>query len=181
MKKILAVTLACIMVLTFAIGTSAATPTPDDVQVGVEVNPAPDYTEVSVDWTSLDFTYVFNRTWNPTEHDEDVVEGWAVGTAENVDRNTVLSDSVTATLTVTNHSNKDVNIAASYVPATLSGDVETQFANVNVALGDLSKTTLEDAVGTTVDSATATLTVSGKPTESNREAFPIGTISVSVS
>ena len=174
MKKLLSITLACLMMFALAIGTAAETTDPS-VNVKVEVNEAADVTDVSVSWTSVEFTYVFNKTWNPSTHQDDVSGGWKTSS------DATLETTKSATLTITNNSNKDVTVAAVYEAAALDGENATQFAGVNVALGDLDKTNLVAATTSATDTATATLTISGAPTEKAHDTFKIGTINITVS
>ena len=177
MKKLLSITLACLMVLTFAVSVSAEGNTPSDpsVNVSVEANEADPFTEVTIGWDSVDFTYVFNRTWNPESHEDDVEKGW------KTTGNTTLEAKKTADFRIENHSNKSVNVEAVYAASTLAGDVATQFADVEVTFTTLSKSTLAAATTSTVDYATATLTIEGEPTEADRASFVIGTINITVS
>ena len=174
MKKLLSITLACLMMFALAIGTAAETTDPS-VNVKVEVNPADEVTDVTVGWTSVEFTYVFNKTWNPSTHQDDVVGGWTTSS------DATLETTKSATLTITNNSNKPVNVEAVYEAAVLGVEDETQFADVNVGLGALDKTTLVAATTSATDTATATLTISGAPTEKVHDTFKIGTINISVS
>lgn len=173
MKKLLSITLACLMMFALAIGTAAETTDPS-VNVKVEVNEAADVTDVSVSWTSVEFTYVFNKTWNPSTHKDDVVGGWTTSS------DSTLGETKTATLTITNNSNKDVTVDADYDAADLGVEDETQFENVNVTVA-LDKTNLNAATTSNIDTATATLTISGAPTEKEHATFKIGTIKISVS
>ena len=177
MKKLLSITLACLMVLTFAVSVSAEDNIPEDpsVNVSVEANEADPVTDVTVGWDSVDFTYVFNRTWNPESHEDDVEKGWKTS------GNATLEATKSADFTIENNSNKSVTVAAEYVASTLEDDDATQFANVNVTLSTLSKSTLAAATTSAVDRATATLTITGEPTEADRASFVIGTINITVS
>ena len=112
---------------------------------------------VDVAWTDLAFNYdAGTKTWNPTTHADDVTGAGWLDTEGN--------------LTVTNHSNKAVNVTVAFTTAN-NGDA-------TVAVSDASFELLT-AVNTAVDKApakTVTLTASGVPTSSAK----LGTVKVTV-
>lgn len=120
---------------------------------------------VDIVWDDMTFTYheSGSRTWNPSDHTytDNTTAGW---------------DKTTADVTVTNHSNADVDVALAYTPVDGTG--------VSGALADSSYTLVAGVENkyTEADSKTSTFTVSGKPTEAvTAEGVKIGTITVTVS
>ena len=171
MKKFLAIAIAALMMLTFSMGVYATTPGDVPVNVTVEVIEASPETNVTVDWTSFNFTYVFTKTWNPSTLQDDVDGGWV---NDDVDSD-VEAATKSATIRVSNNSNHDVTVGITYAAATNVTGVTVDFAEVT---GE----DLDSAVGLSVaDYVEATLTVSGTPaTVADASKVQVGTISVSV-
>ena len=177
MKKIL--TLALVVVLAFAmmaISVSAAevdnlddttNSTTRDVTVEVELPVGAQIQTVymvDVSWESLNFTYTFGEApeWDAENHEYTggTESGWTGGGV--------------STITVTNHSNADVTVSASF-----GGESSVTTSGVTATL-DKESVDLDNAEGTTVAEApsdTFTCSVSGIPTSST--GFAVGTITVS--
>lgn len=177
MKKILSIVLALVMV--FALSTTAfaafeQVPSTDSGNVEVIIDSTTltsieKVYYVDVEWEALDFTYSFNNTdnkniWNPLDHTYSEENG---ATEDNWDK-TIIEDAIT----VTNHSNAAVGIAATD-SVTLNGVTASTSADFD----------LPSAVGYAVDAAEITNTfdvsVAGVPTI--EEDFTIGTIVVTIS
>lgn len=120
---------------------------------------------VDIEWEDMTFTYheSGSRTWNPADHTytDSTTAGW---------------DKTTADITVTNHSNADVDIDLTYAPVAgtdvygvldtlsyrLAAGVENEYANA--------------------ESKTSTFTISGKPSAAvTADGIKVGTITVAVS
>lgn len=120
---------------------------------------------VDIEWEDMTFTYheSGSRTWNPADHTytNNTTAGW---------------DKTTADITVTNHSNADVDIDLTYVPETgtgVDGVLDTLF--YTLAAGEEDKYT-------EADSKTSTFTISGAPDKTvNADGVKVGTITVAVS
>lgn len=172
MKKFLAIAIAALMMLTFSMGVFATTPGDVPVNVTVDVIEASPETNVTVDWTSFNFTYVFTKTWNPSTLQDDVDGGWV---NDDVDSD-VEEATKSATIRVSNNSNHDVTVDITYAAATNVGGVTVDFAEVTGE--DLESAVDRDAGADYVE---ATLTVSGTPTTvADASKVQVGTISVSV-
>lgn len=176
MKKLFAILLAAVMlctsvfcVPTFAADISAAGSDDQNVNVTVDHTFVEVYA-VDIEWGSLEFTYstTYNG-WNKTTHEYDNVTGnW---------------DTASKTITVTNHSNKDVTVKTVYAP-----DNQKQVAGVTVSVtGDSvadTAITLDAGVESspsTADNTTITVGVSGTP--ENRRAdstVTVGAITVTI-
>ena len=135
----------------------------------VDRTPATDDTDtvvysVDVAWDDLAFTYsAGTEKWNPTNHDYSTPNNDGAWT--NTD----------GSITVTNHSNADVDVTVEYAKAT-GYDVE-----VDVTNGEF---TLESAVGKAVgaaDAETATLAVDeAASTAPTVDDATVGTVTVTV-
>lgn len=125
----------------------------------------PDVYSVNVTWGAMQFTYSASgtREWNPSTHQytDNTTAGWSAS------GNTV---------TVTNHSNKDVNVTFTYAKA--SG-----FDGVNGAFSVDSDTLAAGAEGNVAgaDSVITELTLSGTLASTVTEFTKIGSITVSLS
>lgn len=120
---------------------------------------------VDIAWDDMTFTYheSGSRTWNPSNHTymDNTTAGW---------------DKTTADITVTNHSNADVDIDLTYAPVTGTG--------VNGALDTLSYRLAagEEDKYTEADSRKSTFTISGAPDAAvTADGVKVGTITVAVS
>ena len=156
MKKLFAILLAAVMVCTsvFCVPTFAADSALNgagDSSQNVNVTVDHKFDEVyavDINWGSLEFTY--NTTyggWNKTSHEYETSYGeW---TAET-----------TKTITVTNHSNKDVTVKTVYAP-----DNQNQVAGVTVSV-----------TGQSVADAAITLDagVESKPNEAKKTEITVG-------
>ena len=180
MKKILSIVLALVMV--FALSTTAfaagaktdeglgLVESSNNVDVIIDSTTVENITAVyyvDVEWESLDFTYTFDKTvdnvWDPETHTYTVADG------EDGNANW---DKTSATITVTNHSNEAVAIAAT-APAAMNGVTTSVTAGFD----------LPSAVGYAVDAAeitdTFTVSIDGIPTV--EENFTIGAVTVTIS
>ncbi|MBR2387430.1 MAG: hypothetical protein IKB02_01535 [Clostridia bacterium] len=150
MKKLLAITLACLMMLTLCASVSAAD---GDVNVTVTIEDVVPILMTEVSWDSFDFTYTFKETWTEGSFEVGYDEvGW---------------NKPSATVTVANKSAGDVNVKISYEP---KGDVELP-GTVDFAMTAVNQD-LSTAEGRSeFDSVSATLTVSGVPTVDSADTF----------
>ncbi|MBQ3003015.1 MAG: hypothetical protein IJD82_04730 [Clostridia bacterium] len=119
---------------------------------------------VDIQWTGMTFTYSQEdtRVWNAANHTyETVSEGaW---------------DKTTATVTVTNHSNVEVEVNVAYTPIENTGVVGT-LTDASAVLNAGVEGDYEGA-----SSATATLTISGTPQNSvTAEGIKVGTLKVTL-
>lgn len=175
MKKIFTIIIALAMVLTMSVTAFAAEDTgnkPGDTQtIDVTAKSTSSGTSeatvysVDISWDSMTFTYSESgtKTWNPADHTytTSTSGGW---------------DKTTANVTVTNHSNAEVDVAVTYSAVDGTG--------VTGAITNGTKTLaagVENAYAS-ADSLVATLTISGEPTSAvNAEGVKIGSITVTIS
>lgn len=176
MKKIISIVLAFAMIAAFSVTAFAANvqnvPASEtgDVEVKIDatsVDSIETVYYVDIEWEALEFTYTFDgtekNTWDPETHTyTEANDGNA-----NWDK-TSIADAIT----VTNHSNEAISVAATD-SVTLNGVTATTTADFD----------LPSAVGYAVDAAEITNTfdvsVAGVPTI--EEGFTIGTITVEIS
>lgn len=176
MKKVISTALALAMTLSMSVGAFAAdnsatltggeSSSSKDITVKATLQTSPAETEVySVDvtWTDMTFTYTQpqNKVWNPATHSYTTTDNGAGGWDKNE-----------ATVTVTNHSNKEVNVNVSYSAVDSCGvtgviDVKTKKLASGVGL----------AYGS-ADKLVSKLTISGKPAAEGTN--DIGTVTVSI-
>lgn len=169
MKKILALVLAVMLVVSMAVTGFAAEVNDGSKDVTASyVKGASSDTIYSVDvtWGSMSFTYTSpaQGTWNPESH--------AYDGAETTGRWSYEADA--NKITVTNHSNAEVSVGLAYAANTGYEAVTGSF--------DKETLTLATAVDTEVDaapSASAYLTLSGELAESE-EAAVVGQITVTL-
>lgn len=181
MKKLIAAILALVMVMSLSVTAFAAETVGQTGSQTVGQNGSqnisvtakysdtvttPDVYSVDITWDSMTFTYseAGTRDWNPATHTytENITAGW---------------DKERAEVTVTNHSNVDVDVTFNYVPDNTHG-VTTSLSNTEAAVtlnagveGDLSH----------ADSVTAALTISGTPNDTvNAAGVVVGTITVHI-
>ena len=178
MKKILALTLVCLLTLAFTMGVYAAdapSGSSSPVNVTIAVDEIPNY-DLSFDWDTFDFTYQITKTFTPKTDTETAYYSetglWYVG-----DETENGAEAQTATVTVTNNSNAQVKVSISYDETAPIQGVETDFEGVtNKTLANAADT--ED---TNPLSVYATFEISGDPTSAVATAnVVIGTVTVSV-
>lgn len=169
MKKIFAVVIASLMIMTMSVPAFAESMGTGDKTIDVTASYKPAAStgtvyNVDIVWDSMKFTYTEtdSRVWDPGTH---TYSGSAGGSWENSK----------ADITVTNHSEAAVNVTISYnaVGQTgITGTIENGTATLKA--GALGKP--EEA-----DSMTATLKISGTPNSSVTEAgVKIGTITIKI-
>ena len=127
---------------------------------------------VDIVWESMEFTYTAasEGTWNPSTHTFIGVEGASWSFANNK-------------ITVTNHSNADVNTSFSYTPAANFSAVSGAFVDVHMNAIHNATLTLNSAVGTTLDKApsgTAYLSLTGELSSSLATKTVCGTVTVTI-
>ena len=191
MKKLSAVVLALAMAMSLCTTAFATEPTrnrkistlPGNQNITVTGTYAGDPSEtysVDVEWGAMKFTYNANgkTQWNPESHEYDLADGGEAAKWE-YEGNTV---------TVTNHSNKDVNVNFSFAKDTsVKGDYTVKFDytdSTNAVTADTVKLNagVEHAYGN-ADKVVATLTIAdgGYLDASNKDAtLTLGTITVTV-
>jgi len=190
MKKLSAVVLALAMAMSLCTTAFATEPNrnskistlPGNQDITVTGTYAGDPSEtysVDVVWGAMEFTYNANgkTQWNPEQHEYILADGGAAAKWE-YEGNTV---------TVTNHSNKDVNVSFSFAKDTsVKGNYEGVFAydgSINKASADTVKLNagVEHAYDK-ADKVVATLTIAdGYLDASNKNAnLTLGTITVTV-
>ena len=155
MKKLFAILLTAVMLCTsvFCVPVFAADAVNDAGNSNQDVDVTVDHTftevyAVDIEWGSLEFTYstTYNG-WNKTTHEYETSYGeW---TAET-----------TKTITVTNHSNKDVTVKTVYAP-----DNQNQVAGVTVSV------TGQSVVDTAI---TLNAGVESKPNEAKKTEITVG-------
>ncbi len=169
MKKFLAISLALVMVLALSV-TCFAEITFELEELGevsenvtVTYNDgaaAPDTYAIDIEWGDLSFEYTqVKQKWDAQNHVEvdDGTSGWVNNTA---------------TITVTNHSNVDVNAKIEYIAGTASG-------TASFALTGGNATDLAEATPAEQAKLQATLTASGVPAEDANNAV-VGSIKVTI-
>ena len=119
---------------------------------------------VDITWTDMTFTYESSeiKTWDASNHSysSNTVSGW---------------DKTEASITVTNHSNVEVDVTIAYTPVEGTGVTGTiQDGAETLAAGEEGKYDM-------ADSMTAVLTISGVPTATvTSNGVKIGSITVTV-
>ena len=149
MKKLLHALL--LLILPGLIAASAAAVGSQEIDVNARyrtVSNAPASYSVDLRWSDMTFTYTREdtHTWNAKDHSYKTrsTGGW---------------DKTRASITVTNHSNVDVQVTITYTPVENTGITGT----LRNGTGTLEAGTVGDYDG--ADSMTATLVISGTPTE----------------
>ena len=176
MKKMFCAILTLALLCSLSIGASATVVGAGSSDVGtvsVAVTGLGGGTEtvyyVVMDWDSLTFTYNFGGTrsiWKPETHTFATSGGGAVGWVND-----------SANITLTNHSNADLDVAMAFD----GGGTGKTVNGVTASITNHSFT-LDTGVGKTfaeADKDTATVGVSGTP--SVRSGFDIGKIVVTIS
>ncbi len=173
MKKLFAILTSLALLVSMSVTAFAAEPdatlTGDGKSTTIDVNvtyadatSTPTVYSVDVQWQEMSFQYNYAgpMVWNPETHEyQDQARGdW---------------ESNTADITVTNHSNAAVNVTVTYTANGTTGVTGT------ITNGSF---TLENAVGKAVaeaDAETATLTISGVPTDTTARNLKVGSVTVS--
>jgi len=185
MKKILTLVIVLAMILTLSVNVFAAEISNNqsgsnsasaDVKVTVSGTSTPDAVYfVVVDWSSLDFTYSLtaNSGWNTDSSKDHGYANAGTGGWSNTE----------GTVTVTNHSNVGITVAAVAEAA-----ANTYGVTVDCALAEkvpAQDNSLNAAVAGTewsaADSAEYTITVSGTPTSEGLASTTVATVKVSIS
>lgn len=127
---------------------------------------------VDIVWESMEFTYTSasEGTWDPNTHTFTDKESASWSFANNK-------------ITVTNHSNADVNTSFSYTPAANFSAVSSAFVDVHKNAIDNATLTLSSAVGSTLDeapSSTAYLSLTGELSSSLATKTVCGTVTVTI-
>lgn len=175
MKKLMATTIALALTMSMSLSAFAADNSATlnfqqagnekkDIAVNATLTNVPTEAEIySVDvaWTDMNFTYTQpqDKAWQPDKHNYIVTDvaggGW---------------DKTEATVTVTNHSNKAVNVQVNFQGVENSG--------VSGAI-DVTSKTLASGVGlaySAADKLESKLTISGKPAATGQ----VGTVTVQI-
>ena len=168
MKKIIAIVLAMVLVLSLSVTAFAADLNGGSGDVTVKYTKGEDggtIYRVDVTWGSMAFDYTSEAkgTWNPETHNYDNAAEAKWECAEGANK-----------ITVTNHSNTEVKVSLSYNQA-------EGYTTVNGAF-DQASLTLPTAEGTTfanAPAASALLTLSGDLAESS-VAVKVGTVTVTL-
>lgn len=182
MKKILSIALAIAMVLSLGVCSFAATiesengSTTTDVIIGVgDLTPAEKVYYVEVTWESLTFTYSKGTQgeWDETTHTygDTTGAGW---------------DKTSATISVENHSNATVNVAAGFSNGeSLENSKTTSGVTATVTVNNASlvmPAINEDVVNNpSPDGTIGTITVSVADAPDVDNQFTLGTITISIS
>lgn len=168
MKKMLQAALLLALLGTLSFGVHAAEKSgSQEIDVNARyqtVSSAPASYSVDLLWSDMTFTYVREDThiWNAADHSYKTRSrgGW---------------DRTRASITVTNHSNVDVRVRITYTPQGDTGITGT----LKNASGTLKAGAVGDYSG--ADSMTATLVISGKPTDAvTADGIKIGSLKVTI-
>lgn len=170
MKKYVIFLLAGIIMSSVSITAFAQTSTGEDVGTDVKAKfvdgvETPEVCSVDVSWGSMEFTYSESgkKTWNPNTHEYiyDTESGWS----ENGN-----------VITVTNHSNRDVNVNFSF-------NAIPDYDNKIRGVFDKTSFVLKNAEGTKVNDApknTATLKLSGVIDKEINEYTKVGSVTITL-
>lgn len=196
MKKLVSILLALILVLGLTVNAYAAdtietnggTAT-GDVKIKVNDGVGGTVYHVTVEWKSLEFTYqkAGTGTWDPESHtySDATTAGWmdtdgeSSGDVVSGENNNTITRS--NAIVVTNHSNVDVVVSATFGNTTAQQQGATN-TGVTASLSVTNPTTLGSATEhmnkpTEADKVSYNLVVSGTPTESEAS---FGTITVKI-
>lgn len=130
----------------------------------VDGTSSPDVYSVDVTWGAMEFTYSASgvRLWNPSTHQYTDVPSSSWSASGN-------------TVTVTNHSNRNVNTDFTYTKAPGFNDVSGAFS---VDTHTLSAGVIGDVAG--ADSVTTILTLSGALADSVTSFTKVGSVTVTL-
>lgn len=203
-KKIAAVALSCVLTLGMTVNAFAADPgpygettkdlidnrgngVPDSAKTGmknvidnfsttsstsrevkVTVGTPKDVYKVDVIWEATSFTFKYDGDWDPESHQYGTSSAGKFYIGSDVKN--------TTTVTLKNHSNKPVNVAYAYTPAS-----DTKGFSAELSENSGSIETAEKTEVTNAPSHSSTLTLSGTPNVANVTEVIIGTITVTVS
>ena len=165
---VLALLVAMASASVFAAG-STLTDKKDDHSIDVQAKyvdgtVSPDVYSIDVTWDAMQFTYSTSgtREWNPETHEYtgELTNGWTS------DGNTV---------TVTNHSNRDVKVTFRYEPASGFDGISGTFS---VDSDTLSAGTVGNVAG--ADKVVTALTLSGELAKDTYKFTKIGSVTVSL-
>lgn len=165
MKKLLQICLLLILSGILTASVLAAGTQEIDVNARYRASSnAPASYSVDLLWSDMTFTYIRQDThiWNAKDHSYKTrsTGGW---------------DKTKASITVTNHSNVDVLVTITYTPVADTGITGT----LRNGTGTLEAGAVGDYEG--ADSMTATLVISGTPTEAVKESETrIGSLKVTI-
>lgn len=170
MKKIFSVIFAGLVMASLSVTAFAQTTTGDDVSKDVKAKyvdgvVTPEVCSVDVSWGAMEFTYSESgtKTWNPETHEYayNTTSGWSAN-GNNV--------------TVTNHSNKDIDVNVSF-------NALPEYAEKISGKFDKSSFTLKNAVDSKVDNApkdTVSLNLSGTIEKTLTDFTKVGSITVTL-
>lgn len=167
MGRLLRAFLLPLLLCAVCVSVSAAQVGSREIDVNAKfrsVSTTPASYSVDLQWTDMTFTYTKEDThiWDPLNHAYKTRSrtGW---------------DRTRGTVTVTNHSNVDVRVTVSYTPLGGMGVAGT----LKNASGRLKAGTVGDYSG--ADSMTATLTISGTPSEDITESgTKVGSLKITI-
>lgn len=167
MRKLQRVFLMLMLLGMIGISVFAADNTSREIDVNARyktVSVVPASYSVDLSWSDMTFTYTKEEThiWNAKEHSYKT-------------RSSGKWDKTRASITVTNHSNVDVKVIITYTPAEDTGITGV----LKNGTGTLDAGAVGDYEG--ADSMTATLVISGIPTEKITESeTKIGSLKVTI-
>ena len=174
MKKLITIMLAVVLVLSVSVTAYAATietengsESKDVMAKYVENINTVHVCSVDVEWGAMEFTYTASatKTWNPDTHQYVVSDEKAAWSASG------------NTVTVTNHSDTDVDV-------TFAFDALDAFDAITGSFDKTGAQTLTSAVNVAYEEAanvTATLTLSGKLADTTKTLTKIGIVTVTLS
>lgn len=127
---------------------------------------------INIAWGNLTFAYEYTE-WNDETH---VFDG---GWVKMVDENKTYVDSMSADITITNHSNVPVNVDAVYNKTNNATELAGITTNLAIKTGDVN---LSAAAGESVEAIAYTFTVGGAPENTEIDANTVlGNITITIS